>query len=249
MAKIALTVLLTFTLVIAPYICLAETITIDTDTASYDEIVDAITVLKQVRVQMLTDEFTRKHTPAPATSIMFRQIPWYTTRQEVLSLIGNPKTHSTHAQNTAGQVYTNGIGFENSYSSLNVAGYEASCDVYYVYPVVDNVLIRNSDYALLYMAEYRFTGLGNTSAAIEDITTKLVHLYGDYQRDNRGRLVWIDDSNNHIILYSWNSNFTLWYYAGNTEELLHAADSVVDAENAEAEELLRIENINNTNGL
>ena len=61
----------------------AEILTIDLDNASYEEIDNAYQQLKQERLDKIKEKFKETYEPEPKSDIMFRGIPWGTTRSEV----------------------------------------------------------------------------------------------------------------------------------------------------------------------
>ena len=244
-------VLILCCLVITGQSVLAETLTIDLDNTSIDELTDAINTLAAVRLQLVTERFKNEHTAQSSGNISFRGIPWVETRENVDKIMNQTKyANKGFIYNTEGRVYTNGIGLYDEYRGLTLVGYDVTqCRLFYVYPTVEDVLIRDDNIALFYYADYYVANLGDISAAQNDITDKLTKLYGNYTNDKNGDRRWTDDQGNTIILHTWENTFDLTYYYAKSETLLHAADHAVDLENAEKEEQNRAENQDNYDGL
>lgn len=237
--------------VLCMQLAFADTISIGTSTATVAELTEVIEDLKKARLEKITEQFASEYEIQPAEGIAFRGIPWGETREEAQKVLGpSHSTNRNHILNTKSQAYTNGIGINDKYDNWSVAGYEVTySNVYYVYPVVDDVLIREDNLALLYLAEYDIRNLGDINAALSDITSKLVKLYGSYTTDYRGDLMWVDETGNTLVLHTWSSCFSLMYYSANAEDWLAAADHAVDLENAEKEEQSRAANQDNYDGL
>jgi len=237
--------------VLCMQLAFADTISIDTSTATVAELTEAIEDLKKARLEKITEQFISEYEVQPAEGITFRGIPLGETREEAQKVLGpSHSVNRNHIINTKSVAYTNGIGLRDKYDNWSVAGYEVTYgDVYFVYPVVDDVLIREDNLALLYLAEYDIRSLGDINAALSDITSKLVKLYGSYTTDYHGDLTWVDETGNTLILHTWSNCFSLMYYSANADGWLAAANHAVDLENAEKEEQSRATNQDNYDGL
>lgn len=230
---------------------LAETITIDLETASYEEIVAAYELLKNERLERLKENFVSEHQIQPVSGITFRKVPWGSTKTETEGILGNPSSYSrSYITASAGFVYTDGMGVQTEYKNWTLAGYPLECaELNYVYPVVDGILIRDDSSAILYLAEYDIWDVGDTNAVVEDLTTKLSRLYGTYTSGSRDKRTWTDENGNFIELGYSSSRVYLIYSSVQAEELLGRAYQAIQDERREQEELLRIQNQNNTDGL
>lgn len=231
-------------------VTLAETITIDLETASYEEIVVAYDMLKNERIERLKENFASEHQIQPASGITFRNVPWGSTRTETEAILGNGSSSGSYITASRGSVYTDGIGVQTKYKNWTLAGYPLQyAEVNYVYPVVDGMLIRDDSSAILYLAEYDIWDVGDTNAVVEDLTTKLSGLYGTYISGSWGERTWTDENGNYIELSYSSSRVYLIYSSAQAEELLGRAYQAIQDERREQEELLRIQNQNNTDGL
>ncbi len=61
--------------------------------------------------------------------------------------------------------------------------------------------------------------------------------------------MWTDSDGNTIALWPLENTIVIKYWTYDTDELIAAAKQAVDNERAEQEELLRIQNRTNTDGL
>lgn len=228
----------------------AEVLTIDLENASYEDITAMLSLLENERKERLLENFKNEHDVSVKSTISFREIPWYTTKKDVESIIGGPNQYRHgYIHNTQSQVHTNDIGVATHYKNWTVAGYPVdTVELNYVYPVRDNILLNNSDYACLYLATYTMRSLGDPNAAKIDLENKLTTLYGNYSIEDND-LVWKDESQNTIIMHHWNSTIEITYYAGETELWLVAAEDALDCERAKQEEISRLQNSNNYDGL
>ncbi|GEM_PF-471884 len=231
----------------------AEILTIDIDRASYEEINTAYQQLKQARMEKLKETYAASYTPEPKSDIMFRGIPWGTTRSEVEQQIGLPSQYNTAYAYVRQGVVDDDIGLYTSYKKekcLKLAGYSVKyTDISYAYPVVDGTLIRDTNLAVMYYAEYDLWDVGDPDEIVEDLTKKLVQLYGDYRNDGSGKRIWSDSANNEITLDSSATRVYVCYISGDAGRLTSEAAQARDDELAEQEELLRLQNQNNYDGL
>lgn len=229
---------------------LAETITIDLETASYEEIVAAYDMLKNERIERLKENFASEHQIQPVSGITFRNVPWGSTKIEAEEILGERSSFSSYITARRGFVYTDGRGVQTKYTNWTLAGYSLEyAEVNYVYPVVDGMLIRDDSSAILYLAEYDIWDVGDTNAVVEDLTTKLSGLYGTYSSGSSDKRTWTDENGNYIELSYSSSRVYLIYSSAQAEELLGRAGQAIQDERREQEELLRIQNQNNADGL
>ena len=68
----------------------ADTISIDLDAASYEEIVAAYELLKAERLQRLGESFAASHEIQSSAGIEFRNVPWGSTKKEAEAMLGVP---------------------------------------------------------------------------------------------------------------------------------------------------------------
>ena len=121
--------------------------------------------------------------------------------------------------------------------------------VNYVYPVLDSKLLRDEDLAVMCYCTYVFEDIGDVNAVRDDLTRKLTLLYGAYSHGSNDSRTWTDESGHYIRLTSGSSSVYLHYVHADADALVGAAEQAIAAERAEQEELLRIQNQNNTDGL
>ena len=208
-------------------------------------------------------------------TISFRGIPWYSKRSEaeavilgdgenVVGSLGNPN----EMDNLRGAFvwdYTmedqeykvDGAGCRGWYNHMDVAGYTPTFVwAYYLYPVQDGVLVKDDDEAEFYFAYYEFMAgdFSDYNAIYEDLAQKLETLYGKPEEktsDFFKASIWSDNEDNKIVLSSLtqNDNVKLAYIAGEANDRLEEALSILDAEALSEENAEREENKNNTNGL
>lgn len=225
----------------------AEILTIDIDQASYEEINTVYQQLKQARIDKLKEIYAASYTPEPKSDIMFRGIPWGTTRSEVEQQIGITSRQSTYLSKL-NRVIGEDIGISTSYSTFQLAGYSVSTDVNYVYPIEEGVIIRDADLAMIVFVEYIIFDVSDASKVVDDLTNKLVKLYGNYQIDDGAR-IWFDNNNNAIQVHPASTRIYIIYTSEMADRMIDSANQVRNAEVAEQEELLRIQNQNNYDGL
>lgn len=210
----------------------AEILTIDLDNASYEEIDNAYQQLKQERLDKIKEKFKETYEPEPKSDIMFRGIP---SRQS---------TYLSKLNRVIGE----DIGISTSYSTFQLAGYSVSTDVNYVYPIEEGVIIRDADLAMMVFVEYIIFDVSDASKVVDDLTNKLVKLYGNYQIDDGAR-IWFDNNNNAIQVHPASTRIYIIYTSEMADRMIDSANQVRNAEVAEQEELLRIQNQNNYDGL
>lgn len=225
----------------------AEILTIDLDNASYEEIDNAYQQLKQERLDKIKEKFKETYEPEPKSDIMFRGIPWGTTRSEVEQQIGLPSQVFEYLAEE-NLVISSETGIKTSYYGIQLAGYSATANINYVYPVVDGRMLHDKDLASMAYVEYVLWNVGDGNMIAEDLTQKLVQLYGDYQTHSKRR-VWYDNANNEIEMRIYSNSVYIYYISRNSEQMINVAEKALDAELAEQEEILRLQNQNNYDGL
>ena len=145
---------------------LADVITIDLETATYDEINAAYELLKAERIARLKETFAATHEIQPAEGITFRGIPWGSTRAEVEEILGAPNQTLNHFSVDPGGCYTDGRGLSAYYPNWTVAGYNASGKISYVYAVQDGQLLRDRNLGIMALAFYEIERIGDVDAAV-----------------------------------------------------------------------------------
>ena len=210
--------------------------------------------------------------------ISFRSIPWYSTKADTEEILygegaseGGWSSDTENIYRMSGIDYPNvtngsdrvdGGGYKGWYSSVSVAGYEAS-DTYacYVYDIDENgVINKNADDAKLYFGWYIFDSndYADVKVIYEDLEQKLVSLYGegtsDKEDDYFSSIIWSDAGNNQIRLLLGGKNkesqyITLGYMAADADVYLDEMQNALDAEAMEDEAAEREENKNNVSGL
>ena len=118
----------------------------------------------------------------------------------------------------------------------------------YVYPIEEGVIIRDADLAMIVFVEYIIFDVSDASKVVDDLTNKLVKLYGNYQIDDGAR-IWFDNNNNAIQVNPASTRIYIIYTSEMADRMIDSANQVRNAEVAEQEELLRIQNQNNYDGL
>ena len=227
----------------------AETIIIDTETASYAEIATACERLEAIRIARLKETFAAEHEVQPADGITFRGVPWGSTRLEAEAILGPTSGSRSFVYSGFITIYTDGRGLSTYYTGGSVAGYAVpEITVDYVYPVLDGRLLRDNNLAVICAGRYVIKDVGDVHAVMEDLTAKLSSLYGSFTQSIHGRR-WTDVRGNTITLDAGDTSVYLLYYPACRDDLLNAAEQAIADERAAQEELLRIQNQNNTDGL
>lgn len=228
----------------------AEILTIDLDNASYEELDNAYQILKQVRMNKLKEENAKGNLPDSQSEITFRNIPWGSTKQKAEEVLGEPSIETTTLLYLSGTTVDKDIGIGAKYSRhpLTVAGYTSKrTKVSYVYPVIDGIMLRDDDNAILFFAGYEIMDDTNdVNTIFEDLTEKLSKLYGEYvANDNDKSRIWTDALNNSVQLELFGNSVMVNYTCGMAEELVNEAQKARDEERAERLE----ETKNNVDGL
>ena len=223
---------------------------LDLNTASYEDMAASYVRLKNYMIERLKEQFVSTREIESAEGITFKDIPWGSTKKEVESIIGKGNKTSSYVSVKRGTVNTDGIGKQITYENWTLTGYPVFwTEVNYVYPVIDGIMLRDDDLAVLYLVEYDLFDIGDENAVVEDLTSKLTKLYGSYSTGNRNTRTWVDKNNNSIELSSSKTRVYLVYSSAQKDILLGNAQQIVEAERKEQEEILRIQNQDNTDGL
>lgn len=180
--------------------------------------------------------------------IAFRQLPWFSTRQEVeKALLTDGAKHVNYSKTP--QILRINIndlenlffstctrcGFMESYEGITtVAGYDVEAlSVAYLYPLISNQVIVDENLAEFYMGVYGLSpsGFSFNEDIYNDLTLKLSFLYGDYVTSvvdesfgvSAGRIqIWTDPNDNFVFLAMSDDNALIIYYAGDANSRLDA---------------------------
>lgn len=151
--------------------------------------------------------------------IIFRDIPWGTSYDDVVSQIPDvtfyPFTGEIYKTYSVDQIITgDGLRFENSdinisgnsvYGSLSVAGYQTTdVDLYFAYVPVNGVLTKEKADSAFYGASYEFTP-EDTKGMASDLKEKLTSIYGEASKTTQDKDLW-----GGVVKY------TYWYGANDT---------------------------------
>ena len=207
------------------------------------------------------------------TEILFRDIPWYSTKKDVEEdffpdgaeaagwMSNRNEIYWTDEDDFFGDSmlpkYMDQAGVHGWYSNITVAGYTPSSTMAcYIYPVTDGTIIRSDDDAQLYVAWYSFYGddFLDYDAIFKDLKGKLDLLYGE-SYDSSGSIYvqqsWKDEQGNEIKLCTDEKQdfVTLTYVAGGSVDKLTEMQNCLEQEKKTLEEEERAKNIANTDGL
>lgn len=228
----------------------SETITIDLETATYSEIAEAINVLVERRIELLSEMYRSEQRIAPVDGISLRNIPWHSNLSIVEQAIGIGSNSSYHVLGTDGRFELDTPGFTRVYRDIIVAGYDAELWVCYVYPVRDGTVLRDDSIAEFYYAHYRIKNIADVNGLISDLSEKLSHLYGyDITYEGTDYRTWKDSNGNCVRLRALEDGCEIIYFASDINELISAGASAAQNEAAQQEELNRIQNQSNYDGL
>lgn len=262
-------ILLAISLFVPAAICTADTIHVDTETSSDEEIKEAY--------QLLRDEYVNrlKKIIPPANSdnnglFLFRSVPWYSTREETEKIIGyksNTKGPSSeiyriekmdYPYSVSGPLCIKGNGGVFAYySGVDVAGLIPSeTYITYIYPIVDGTIIHEDKLSQIYMAHYKFKkeDFGDHEGIYQDFQRKLNNTYGEGIESTNGYstwTLWTDREGNIIRLYiNKDKNYvSLGYMAGDADERLDEMIIAMDNEKANEDKMNMEINEDNYNGL
>lgn len=210
----------------------------------------------------------------PEKKILFRDIPWYSTKAETESVLFKEGAAATGWMSNPNEIYrmdasnyssvttksdrVDGGGYRGWYSGVSVAGYDVS-DTYacYVYPLDDNgKIIASDEDAEFYFGWYTFDkdDFSDHQAIYDDLNAKLSSLYGESTPggdDYKTTAIWTDSENNIIrLLINADKDYvTLGYIAADANERLDAVQNALDQAAADAEAAERNANKSNVSGL
>lgn len=227
-------------------------------------------------IERLTSEkIKRLKMQVPATgrtedgAIVFRGVPWYSTRKETERLLG--MSSSTKGPNDIYRMDAidyDGITMGNErvddlggcmayYSELTIAGLKPSSSyICYLYPIVDGIIIRDDSLAEIYFGYYKFRqdDFGDFNAIYEELYRKLTDTYGKAAEMNdkyHYKAKWSDQYGNYIQLMMTDDKdyVALGYMAGDADQKLDEMIAAIQNEKAAEELLKHKENVDNYDGL
>lgn len=221
-------------------------------------------------------------TETPET-ILFRSIPWFesysTVKQNIESIDGITKSWYKGIDEGARiegwfRQWSNMYATENvtnggtilNYDNVSVAGYTASLQVSFIYPIENNKIKYETNASQFFKAKYKIEGLEDLEGAYSDLVSKLSTLYGtpeeksyyntiDKKDSPKGSVWYAKDGSTVWVGIYYNSykdkydELSLVYAAPNTNELLLALDEQMKQEAADEEAAQREQNSSNFDGL
>ena len=250
------------------FTCFAETITIDPETATDAEIAEALRILQQVKIERAKQSIPAIG-PAEDGSILFRSVPWYSSRAETEAILGITSTTNgptdiyrmsaiAYDSVTSGDDRVDDLGGCMAYyRGMSVAGLQPSKTyICYVYPIVDGTIIRDDNLAQIYFAYYKFSrgDFGDFKAIYDDLQRKLNATYGagtETSEKYHTWTRWYDASRNYIQLLIDNDYdyVSLGYIAANADQRLDEMQQAINNEKAAVEHETLEVNENNFDGL
>lgn len=248
----------------------ADTLTIDTDVATDEEINALLETLHAEKITRIKTRLASEVIEPDTDGLnLFRNIPWYSTREQAEKILGVTSSSDWMSGlyrlsyidyenvSTGADTVDGDLGCRPYYSGLSVAGYKPS-DVYlcFVFPIVDGEIIRDNSVAQLYMGYYTFEkdDFGDLLIIYSDLETKLKALYGEgtyTETKYKNYRIWKDKVGNIIRLQVDNDGYylTLGYVANDADARIDAMAQAYLDEKTREENLLRLENTNNVDGL
>ena len=248
-------------------ISVAETLSIDPSTATESEVTDMINTLSQLRVDMIRARLAAN--PIQATdkdTYTFRNVPWYSTKAQAESIMGLSSSRTSdniyetievieYPSTRYGEVEGN-TGIDARYSKLAVAGYQANMYAEFIFPIENGIIIRDPELAQFYMGYYWISNNDYTDipAVFEDLHTKLTGVYGasmDASTNYHSIRKWVDGAGNSIVLIAstnWN-HIAIAYIATGADARVEAMKAAIHEEAVQREELERLNNSTNVDGL
>jgi len=247
----------------------ADTIQVDLSSATDEELRQAVEMIQAEQAARYRESLAAQQIDENPDGITFRGIPWYSTLEAAEDIIGRESSYryaeelrrlsytdyssiSTGADRVDGE-----LGCNISYSDMSVAGYlPSSTKICYIFPIVDGQIIREFDAAQIYMGYYEFKDddYGKLANVYSDLAVKLEKLYGKGKEASDKyftNLTWKDQKGNAIRLQIDDdaSYMTLAYVAATADQRLDEMAEAYTREKALAEDAIRQENVNNTDGL
>lgn len=243
----------------------AEILTIDTETASESELTTMIDTLDKVRQEKIVERLSATPIqPTDEDTYTFKGAPWYCTKSQAEKIWKQKSNYDYSSIRTVDILeYPNfdskvagESGIDVRYGMTSVAGYSARMIAEFVYPIEDGIIIRDNDSAQLYMAYYWISNDDYTdiSGIYNDLESKLTSIYGtpdDASDKYHLKKEWSDKSGNRILLTVNTSmyNITIGYLVSDAEERVEAMKEAIDNEAIRQEQLDRLNNSNNVDGL
>ena len=245
----------------------ADTLSIDPSTATESEVTDMINTLSQLRVDMIRTRLAAN--PIQATdkdTYTFRNVPWYSTKAQAESIMSLSSSYARdniyetievvkYPSTRYGEVEGN-TGIDARYSKLMVAGYKAAMYAEFIYPIENGIIIRDPELAQLYMGYYWISDDDYTDipAVYSDLETKLTGVYGspiDATTEYHSIRKWVDGSGNTIVLIASRNMYdvAIAYIAAGADARVEEMKTAVHNEALQQEELERLNNSTNVDGL
>ena len=246
----------------------AEILTIDLDTASDAEIADAIRALQEEKIERSKRSISPAKAP-DSDDILFRGVPWYSTRAETEAIIGY--TSSTKGPNDLYRM--SGIDYDSvtsgkdrvddyggcmaSYSKVSVAGLTPSktC-ICYLYPIVNGEIIEDDSLAQIYFGYYKFSSgdFGDHQAIYDEFQRKLNTAYGigtETSDKYHTTTKWTDAKGNYIqlLINDKHSYVALGYMAADADQRLDEMQTAINNRMADKDRMTMQEQENNYDGL
>ena len=247
----------------------AKILQMDISTATDAELKSVIQMIQTEQAIRYKNNLAHQAIDADADGLSFRNLPWFSTLENVENAIGQVSKYRS-ADDLYRLSYTNykGVSSGNdrvdgelgctiSYNGLNVAGYTpSSTRICYIFPIVEGQIVREFELAQMYMGYYEFEDedCGDLVSIYEDLAAKLEKLYGEGKKssdENFTNAVWQDVDGNKVRLQvnGKATYLTLAYVAAAADNRLDEMAEAFTLEKAQAENAIRQENINNTDGL
>lgn len=233
----------------------AEILTIDTETASESELTTMIDTLDKVRQEKIVERLSANAIhPTDEDIYTFNSAPWYCTKSQA-EQIWNQKSPYANFDIRSTYIFELSYGIQVLYKNTNVAGYSATINTKFIFPIEDGIIIRNNDLAQLYEAAYWISDdYKDLPGIYEDLESKLTSIYGtphDASDKRYFRKEWSDKSGNQISLSASTStyNIAISYVASDAEERVATIKEAITNEEIRKEQLDRLNNSDNVDGL
>ena len=157
-------------------------------------------------------------------------------------------------------------GVRVRYDDVDVAGYKADLDVYYMFSINNGMVDYDNDKALFYKAEYSIEDMEDEKAVYDSLSLKLADLYGSSEQHTKDSISddalpdqfrifsGKDDSKCFLGVY-YNiydekyDTVKIIYASPNTNGKLNDLIEKISLEALQNEEVLRTANQSNTDGL
>ena len=225
---------------------------------SLDEL---LTIQKEVGHAIYDARATAAQSTSPISQvdgeILFRNIPWgssYATVKELLpglssgysSIYPEPVYHwagGSESYKYENEHLTNDCSI---YSTLQVAGYDATASLLFAYTVTSPIKMENEN-SILIGAKYNITNLADPDGVANDLVQKLTSVYGEVSSTSTGSTLggyslyyyyWFGANDTFIILKEMNggqaknNDVTISYGWRGSNEYIEAFDIAISAEKA-----------------